>query len=136
MSPLPGWQVVPRGWAQHHQPTLNGTRTVTAQISRLAGGPAPYPRPVDWTGRIPLWETPARLQMQQRGGVVDQAEQPQVVREYTLALPLGGPELRVGEGGDVATIEGRDYRLLAEQNSSVHWERLFTVSLNQTQNGV
>lgn len=136
MSPLPGWKTIPDGWAEHHALTLKELYTGQASFERISDGPAPYPVPPGWTGREKVWESPVRLQAEKRGGVADQAEQPQTVREYTLQTPLGGPALRVGERGDVVVINGKDYRLLSEQASTVAWERLFTVSLNQTQNGV
>lgn len=136
MSPLPGWSVIPPGWAAAHAPTAAATMTEPAVFKRVADGPAPYPPPPDWTGSRVVWgDVRVRLQALKREGIGEQAEQPTYTRQYLITAPLEGPELRVGERGDVATIKGKDYRLLSEMDGSLVWERDFIAVLNETQGG-
>lgn len=136
MSPIPGWQAIPDGWAAAHAPTVRATQTEPAVFKRIDGGPAPWPVPEDWDGDAEvLWETTVRLQALKREGIGEQAEQPTYTRQYLITAPPGGPALRVGEHGDLATIKGKTYRLLSEMDGSLVWERDFIAVLNETQEG-
>lgn len=138
MSPLPGWQAIPDGWAAAHAPTASATMTEPAVFKRIADGPAPWPLPPDWTGTsvTVIWdEVLVRLQALKREGIGEQAEQPTYTRQYLITAPLEGPKLRVGERGDVVTVKGKDYRLVSEMDGSLVWERDFIAVLNETQEG-
>lgn len=135
MSPLPGWRAVPRGWAAAHAPAAAATMTADAVFSRVDDGPAPWPIPDDWIGPEPIWTTKVRLQELKREGVGEQADQPTYTRQYLIAAPLDGPEIKTGEHGDVARIGGRTYRLVSEMHGSLLWERDFIAVLNETQEG-
>lgn len=134
MSPLPGWQVIPTGWAERHRPTAASSHVTPAEFRRVNEGPAPYPRPSDWEETQVIWTAPVRLQALKREGRGEQAEQPLFTREYQITCSVDGPELRVGEHGDVVVIGGREYRLTHRTDSSFEWERVFTAVDIQTQN--
>ena len=113
MSPIPGWQVIPPRFAEHHRPTAEATMTATATIKRISDGPAPYPAPDDWDGSQTIWTGPARVQELKREGNNTPAEQPTTFREYLVPVPLEGlPELRAGERGDVVHVLGRQLRII------------------------
>ncbi|MFF2822620.1 DUF6093 family protein [Arthrobacter koreensis] len=133
MSPLPGWNVIPPGWAEHHQPTNEGTQTAEAVFKRISGGPAPYPLPPGWDGAEVIWSANVRVQELKREGRGEHADQPTHTREYLISAPAGGPPIRSGEQGDVIHVLGRSFRVISEQFGSLAWGRDFTCVDNLTQ---
>ena len=135
MSPIPGWKVIPDDWAEHHRPTAVSTMTEPAVFRRITDGPAPYPLPDDWTGSQIIWEAKVRVQAQNNAaGSADVAEQPTVTRTYLVTAPLGGPDLRAGERGDVVEVLGRQLRITDTPTGSQLWELDLICVENLTQN--
>lgn len=138
MSPLPGWKVIPDGWAERHQPTAESTMTSPAIFLRISDGPAPYPMPEGWTGSRAIWGTPedpilVRVQELKREASPVPTNQPTVERQYQISTPLGGPELRSGERGDVVSVLGRQYRIISRMTGSLLWEQDLICVDNLTQ---
>lgn len=139
MSPLPGTRVFPDGWAAHHRPVATSTMTAQCTIGRISNGPAPYPKPVDWTGETPIHTTVCRVQELKREGGGITGEQPTTERQYLVPLPLTNadgeplPELRSGERGDIIHTLGRDLRIVNIMFGSQEWERDLICVDNQTQ---
>lgn len=133
MSPLPGWGVIPGGWAERHQPTTDATHTAPAVFRRLSDGPPPYPLPDDWDGTTAVWETAVRVQELKRENAGTAAEQPVYVRDYQVTTTTAGPPIRTGEHGDVIDVLGRRLQIVNEQFGSLIWERVFTCVDNLTQ---
>ncbi|MFJ7748710.1 DUF6093 family protein [Arthrobacter sp. NPDC097144] len=133
MSPLPGWNVIPPGWAEHHQPTAEATMTADAMFTRISEGPAPFPVPDGWDATETIWSTKVRVQGLNREGSGVAAEQPVYTREYLVTAPVDGPPIRSGERGDIIVVLGRTLRITNEQFSSLPWERDFTCVDNLTQ---
>lgn len=133
MSPFPSRSVIPDGWAAHHAPVAEASMTSPAKFLRIVEGPPPYPLPEDWTGSEPFWEPLVRLQELKRESGPNPTDQPSSVREYLVAAPLGGPEVRVGERGDVIEVEGRTFNIQSLMSGSLLWERDFICVENQTQ---
>lgn len=121
--PLPGWGVIPQNWAQHHAPVAEQTMTAAATFHRTTEGPPPYPMPPDWTGTEQVWAANVRVQeLSQRAGDVVAADQPATQRRYLVTAPLGGPDLRAGENGDIVHVLGRQLRVIDIMNGSLLWE--------------
>ena len=144
MSPLPGWNVIPPGWAEHHQPTAEATMTADAVFQRISEGPASWPPPDastppavaaagHWGDPEIIWSTKVRVQGLNREGSGVAAEQPVYTREYLVTAPIDGPPIRSGERGDIIVVLGRTLRITNEQFSSLPWERDFTCADNLTQ---
>lgn len=133
MSPFPNRSVIPDGWAAHHAPTAEASMTARARFLRIAEGPPPYPLPDGWTGEEPFWDPLVRLQELKRESSPVPADQPSSVREYLIAAPLGGPEVRVGERGDVVEVNGRRFNVQSSMAGSLLWEQDFICTENQTQ---
>lgn len=138
MSPIPGYKVIPDGWAEHHRPVAKSTMQSPAVFKRVSGGPAPYPIPPDWDGNETVWgggNPPLLVRVQQlnREGVTSTAEQPTAVHQYLVTAPVDGPPIRSGEQGDVIHVEGRQLRVINESFGTYLWERDFTCIDNLTQ---
>ena len=133
MSPIPGWNVIPPGWAEHHQPTAESTMTADAVFKRISEGPAPFPVPDGWDPAEVIWNTKVRVQPLNREGAGVSAEQPVYTREYLVTAPMRGPAIISGERGDIIVVLGRTLRITNEQFSSLPWERDFTCVDNLTQ---
>ncbi|WP_341394063.1 DUF6093 family protein [Arthrobacter sp. G119Y2] len=133
MSPIPGWNVIPPGWAEHHQPTAESTMTADAVFQRISEGPAPFPVPDGWDPAEVIWEPKVRVQPLNREGSGVAAEQPVYTREYLVTAPMRGPAIISGERGDIIVVLGRTLRITNEQFSSLPWERDFTCVDNLTQ---
>lgn len=138
MSPIPGYKVIPNGWAAHHRPTAKATMQSPAVFKRVSDGPAPYPLPANWDGSKVIWgggvpPLLVRVQQLNREGVTSTAEQPTAVHQYLVTAPVEGPPIRSGEQGDVIHVEGRQLRVINESFGSYLWERDFTCVDNLTQ---
>jgi len=134
MSPLPGWQVIPPGWAEHHRPTVRSTMTTPCTIGRITGGPAPYPKPPGWTGEALLHTTVCRVQELNREGTGTPGEQPTQERRYQVSLPVDGtPELQAGERGDIIHALGRQFRIQQIMFGTNEFERDVLCTDNLTQ---
>lgn len=134
MSPLPGWQVVPPKWAEHHRPTVNATFTAPGTIHRIAAGPPPYPRPVDWDPAPQIHEGFFRVQELKREGGGNPGEQPSVERQYLVATALAGtPQLQAGERGDLIKVVGRTFQVRSIMAGSHLWELDLVCVENLTQ---
>lgn len=138
MSPLPGWPVIPDGWAESHRPTVEGTMTEYVELCRPRG-PAPFPRPPEWVEHDVLWSGYCRLQELKRESSAVPAYQPTEMRQYLLVLPFRNkdgvplPQLKVGEGGDQAHVVGRTFQLKQGMTGSLLFEHDFIIWENQTQ---
>lgn len=124
MVGLPGMQVIPDGWAAAHRPVAESTMTAPATFHRITDGPPPYPLPPDWDGSRIIWEG-IKVRVQQRSqGAGDKvaADQPTVQRQLLITCPLGGPELRAGERGDIVRAVGREFRIVSILPGSLLWE--------------
>lgn len=133
MSPLPGWQVIPKKLAEHHAPTVNATMTEMGTIYRVTSGPPPYPKPAGWTNRQALHTTEFRVQQLNREGGGTPGEQPTRERSYLLTAPLGVPKLQTGERGDVIEVAGREFRVQQVMFGSLLWEIDILCTDNLTQ---
>lgn len=124
MSPLPGWQPLPDGWAEHHRPVAESTMTAPATFHRITAGPPPYPLPPGWDGSRIIWEgINVRVQQRSQGaGDIVAADQPTVQRQVLITCPMGGPELRAGEQGDIVRALGREFRIVSILPGSLLWE--------------
>lgn len=139
MSPLPGWSVIPAGWAEHHRPVAVQTMTAMCTIRRIQEGPAPYQLPDGWTNEVIVWTGMCRLQELKRETSPVTAEQPTEVRQYLIALPFENregvqlPQLYTGERGDIVATTGRVFNLKQSMAGSLLWENDFIAWENQTQ---
>ncbi|KQN99695.1 hypothetical protein ASF21_12875 [Arthrobacter sp. Leaf234] len=138
MSPLPGYQVMPPGWAARHRPVAAATMQSPAVFRRISGGPAPYPAPKGWDGSEDIWgteKTPVLVRVQQlnREGTTSAGEQPTSIHQYLVTAPVDGPPIRSGEQGDVIDVEGRCLSIINEAFGTYLWERDFTCVDNLTQ---
>lgn len=123
MSPIPSATIFPPGWAEHHRPTAEASMTEPAIFKRISSGPAPFPLPPEWTGAETIWTATVRVQAQSKqAGDSVTAEQPTTTHEYLVTAPVGGPELRVGERGDVIHVLGRQLRITDSRTGSQLWE--------------
>lgn len=138
MSPLPGWPVIPDGWAEHHRPTVEGTLTAEVELRRPRG-PAPFPKPPGWVAYDVLWAGMCRLQELKRENSPLPGLQPTELRQYLLVLPFKNaagvplPALATGESADTAHVAGRDLLLKQSMGGSLLWEQDYIVWENQTQ---
>lgn len=97
--------------------------TEPAVFTRISSGPAPYPPTPGWTGAETIWATKVRVQAQSKqAGDSVTAEQATTTHEYLVTAPLGGPELRIGERGDVIHVLGRQLRITDSRTGSQLWE--------------
>lgn len=134
MSPLPGYKVIPDGWAAHHRPVANATMTAPCVIKRIHDGPPPFPLPEGWDNEQPIHSTTCRVQELKREGGGTPGEQPTTERQYLIPVPVDGlPELRAGEQGDVVHTLGRQFRIIQIMFGSQEWERDLVCVDNQTQ---
>lgn len=136
MSPIPGHGVFHPRWAAHHRPVAESSMTELAVFRRLHDGPAPYPLPPNWDPSEIIWRANVRVQAlskQGRDPVV--ADQPLTLHEYLVTAPLGGPELRAGEHGDIVEVLGRRLRITDLPTGSQLWELDLTCTDNLTQGG-
>ena len=134
MSPLPGYKVIPDGWAEHHRPVANSTMTEEAVIYRSVAGPPPYPLPPGWLPEYPVLTTKARVQELKRENAPVPGEQPSQVRSYLVTIPIvGAPPLKAGESGDTVVVLGRRYRILQIMEGTLLWELDLICSSNITQ---
>lgn len=139
MAPFSSSSVIPPGWEEHHRPVAAATMTAAATVRRPPG-PEPYPPDPLWdpAGQL-LWSGFCRLQELKQVTSTMPAEQPTVGRNYLITFPLGTdnplPELKVGERGDVVTIDGVDFLLQHPMEGSLLWERDFIAWANHTQEG-
>lgn len=136
MSPFPGWQVIPRGWAAHHRPTAEGTMHTPAVFVRN-NGPAPYPKPADWQGTEELWRAEVRVQaLNNAPRQADAAEQTTTVRRYLVAAPVrDAPAFKIGQNGDQVLVLGRRLRIVDITPGSNLWETDLVCEENLTQSG-
>jgi hypothetical protein len=134
VSPLPGYNVIPDGWASHHRPVAEKAMNLPVRIVRDAG-PPPYPLPEGWTGDELVHETVCRLQQLNRSGSAIPADQPTQLHTYQISIPYDGvPPLRVGEGGDTAIVAGRRYQIHQQLQGSYLFEWDLICQDNLTQN--
>lgn len=139
MSPLPGWNVIPPNWSEHHRPVVEGTLTAECTILRDVDGPPPYPRPPGWVAQETLWTGQCRLQELKRENSTTPGLQPTETRQYLIVLPFQSaqgvalPVLRTGERGDVVRVANRDFNLKQSMAGSELWENDFIAVENQTQ---
>ncbi|GAA5229262.1 DUF6093 family protein [Arthrobacter cryoconiti] len=135
MSPLPGWQVIPDGWAEAHRPVVEQTLQSPATVYRISDGPAPYPIPPGWSGSTIVWDNfNARVQEKsQRAGDIVVGDQPITQRQYLVVCPVGGPKLRAGERGDVVHVIGRELRIIDILGGTYEWELDLVCVENLTQ---
>lgn len=134
MSPIPGHGVFHPKWAEHHRPTAESTMTEPAVFRRLHDGPAPYPMPEGWDPSEVIWRTKVRVQaLSKTARDPIPAEQPVTVHDYLVTAPVGGPNLRTGEHGDVVEVLGRTLRIVDAVTGSQVWELDLTCTDNQTQ---
>lgn len=133
MSPLPGYNVIPDGWVEHHRPTVEATLTAPGTIHRVTTGPPPYPKPAGWTGETLLHETRFRVQQLNRDGGGTPGEQPTRERQYRLTAPIGLPALQTGERGDIIRTAGREFRVQQVLFGSLLWEVDLICTDNLTQ---
>lgn len=135
--PFPGQKIIPDGWADHHRPVVAAALTGACTVERVAGGPAPWPLPEDWTGRTPVWAGRCRIQELKREQASVPTEQPTESRQYLIQLPYTPdnplPELRVGERGDIVTHAGVEYILKQRMTGTALWAHDFIAWENQTQ---
>lgn len=147
--PIPGYKVIPDGWAAHHRPTANSTMTYICDLYVPAAGPPPYPEPQGWDGTSLLKaDVPCRVQELNRPGSATVVEQPTRTRDYLVTLPLAGlPDLPVGERGTIVRnfrpknpidadpgLARRTLRAIDVQHGSLMWERDLICTENMTQN--
>lgn len=143
MSPLPGYKVIPDGWAEHHRPVANSTMTATIEWFHR-GEPEPWPLPEGWTGPAPFHTSACRVQELTSSGRAVPAEQPVTERRYLVAVPIDGtPEIRAGEAdGDYGKVTaatdplliGRILNVADVQHGSLMWERDLVCTDTLTQN--
>lgn len=135
MVGLPGWKVIPDGWAEAHQPVAESTMTAPAQFYRATEGPPPYPLPPGWDGMELIWDgINVRVQQRsQRAGDVVAGEQPTTQRQVLITCPLDGPALRAGENGDLIRAVGREFRVTDIMPGSLLWELDLVCTDNLTQ---
>lgn len=135
MVGLPGMKVIPDGWAEAHQPVAEATMTAPATFHRIIEGPPPYPLPEGWTGQEVIWDdVKVRVQQRaQRAGDVVTGMQPTTRRQILVTCPLGGPELRAGENGDLIHVLDQWLRIIDILPGSLLWELDLLCSLNLTQ---
>lgn len=139
MSPLPGYKVIPRRWAEHHRPVANSTMGAPCVIKRISDGPPPFPLPEGWSNDETIHTTLCRVQELKNEGGGTPGEQPTTERRYLVPLPLTNgegvalPELRAGEQGDVIHTIGRQLRIVQIMFGSLEWERDVICVDNQTQ---
>lgn len=123
MSPLPNTRVIPAGWAEHHRPTADGTKTVPGVVKRISDGPPPYPKPAGWTGETVIHEALFSVEPLNREGGGTPGEQPTTERQYLLTTSVvDAPAFRAGERGDVVHVIGRQFRILNIAFGSELWE--------------
>lgn len=139
MSPLPGYRVIPKHWAEHHRPVAKSTMTAPCVMKRISDGPPPYPLPEGWSNDQIIHETVCRVQELKREGGGTIGEQPTTDRQYLIPVPHQNadevplPELRAGEQGDVVHALGRQFRIINIMFGSQEWERDLICVDNQTQ---
>lgn len=123
MSPLPNTRVIPTGWAAHHRPVADGTLTDPGVVKRISDGPAPYPKPADWTGDTTIHEAMFKVEALNREGGGVPGEQPTAERQYLITTSvIDAPAFRAGERGDVVHVIGRQFRILNIAFGSELWE--------------
>lgn len=136
--PLPGYKVIPDGWAEYHRPAAASLMTSECTVTRATDGPAPFPLPPGWTGTQTLWTGNCRLQQHNRESAVDAAGQSAELRRHLIGFPYDTtnplPALRVGDTGDLVNINGRTYILRQRLDASEEFQHDFIAEENQTQN--
>lgn len=133
MSPFPGWKVIPDGWAEHHRPVAEDTMQTPATVFRVTAGPAPYPKPANWSPLTAIWMTSVRVQsLTNQAAEAHAGEQEVTVRRYLVTAPVGGPALKVGD--QVHTL-GRRLRIVDMLPGTYLWELDLTCEENLTQAG-
>lgn len=134
MSPLPGWQVIPKGWAEHHRPTANSTHLAPGTIHRITAGPPPFPKPPGWTASEQIHAAFFRVQELKREDFGAPGEQPTVERQYLLSTAVEGcPPLQTGERGDLIKVVGRTFQVRSVMAGSELFETNLVCIENQTQ---
>lgn len=144
VSPIPGYRVIPPGWAERHRPTANGTMTGVCDIGTTATGPAPYPVPGGWTGLTPLASNlPCRVQALTSATDAWTGSQPTNSRTYLVTVPIDGlPDIPAGESGAIVVVTsssdphlaGRRLRVRDVQHGTLMFERDLVCVDNLTQN--
>lgn len=133
MSPFASWKVIPAAWAEHHRPTVESTMQTPATFFRVTGGPAPYPKPPNWSPLTAIWMTTVRVQaLNVAAPEAEAAEQSNTVRRYRVVAPIGGPALQIG---DQVHVLGRRLRVTDITPGSYLWETDLTAEENLTQAG-
>lgn len=141
MSPLPGWQVIPPRWSEHHRPTAESAFTAEVAFYHQ-GTPEPWPIPDGWTPEPAFYTTEARIQQLNRAGVTSVADQPTNLHDYLVAIPVSAPEIAPGEGGDFCIVLSAKDPLLVGRRLDVRdilhgsevWQRDLVCTDNLTQN--
>lgn len=139
MSPLPGYKVIPTGWAERQRPVATATMATPCVIKRISDATPPYPLPEGWENERTIHETVCRVQQLNRAGGGVAAEQPTTERHYLIPVPhtnpdgVALPELRAGEQGDIIHAIGRQFRIRQILFGSNEWERDLICVDNQTQ---
>jgi Family of unknown function (DUF6093) len=134
VSPIPGYKVIPDGWAEHHRSTAAATMTADAVLYRPTAGPPPYPLPDGWTGETPVWAGKVRVQELKHENTPVPAEQPTQIRRYLITAPVEVLALvRTGEGGDTVQAVGRRFNVSQAMAGSLLWEADLICVENQTQ---
>lgn len=133
MVGLPNSKVIPDGWAEHHRPTVDETRTSPGTIHRITAGPAPYPKPEGWTGTGQIYAGNFRVQELNREGGGTPGEQPTRERQYLIVAGMDVPALQTGERGDLVRVAGREFRVQQVLFGSLLWEIDLLCTDNLTQ---
>lgn len=135
MSPFPGWKVIPDGFAERLEPVARGALVSPSRFLRVQAGPQPYPPPANPVGPEVIWEPLVRVESLQSNSSSNAvfAEQPTSTQGYQVSAPLGGPEVLVGERGDIIEATGRRLRIIREEHGDLLLERVFTCVDNATQ---
>lgn len=126
--------VIPRGWAEHHRQTAEGTMQAPGTVHRVTAGPPPYPKPAGWVGEQQIHAANFRVQALKREGGGVPADQPTVEQQYLLTTALPGcPPLQAGERGDLIRVVGREFRVQRVAGGSELWEMDLICTENLTQ---
>lgn len=141
LMPLPGYQVIPDGWAEAHRPTAESGMPSRVDLARPApaGGWDPINGP---TGTVTAPYAPAvparvqRLASQPRGA--EAAGQDVVTGTYLVAVPMAVPPVQVGDRVTVVDNPADPHlvaRVLTVDDvtyGSTPWQRDLVCTLDQT----
>lgn len=142
--------VIPHGWAAHHRPVIDATKTATCLITRDREGVAPVDPgtgdPEPWEP-LTLYTGPCRVQVLRAGGGENEEAVGETIAEREVQVTLVQdevPELRAGRqtgdwvtitaGGDDPQMADRRLRINTIGYSSLAWERVVICIDEQTSN--